>query len=146
MFPSVGSISIPADVPHFRPSGSWPQFACTTGAGFGRPSPVIGFPAATVVLAAPDLASESGEHPLSRNTQASTVDIRTRGEDMGSLLVAVAGAKYPGGPPISLGRARDNRTGQPHSALPYSHDCDIVQPGIERSRSIPPSPQASSFV
>src|SRR4029078_5344764 len=41
-FPSRGSISMPADVPHVRPAGSWPQLRVTFGAGFGSPSPVIG--------------------------------------------------------------------------------------------------------
>src|SRR5688572_20786723 len=41
--PSFGSISRPADVPHVRPAGSSPQFLVTFGAGFGNPSPVIGF-------------------------------------------------------------------------------------------------------
>src|SRR5215813_10513185 len=36
-------MSIPADVPHFRPAGSSPQLRVTFGAGLGRPSPVIGF-------------------------------------------------------------------------------------------------------
>src|SRR6185503_11766718 len=43
MFPSLGSTSRPADVPHFRPAGSSPQFFVTFGAGLGSPSPVIGF-------------------------------------------------------------------------------------------------------
>src|SRR5216684_927361 len=46
MLPSMGSTSIPAVVPHFRPAGSSPQFRVTIGAGFGSPSPVIGLPVA----------------------------------------------------------------------------------------------------
>src|SRR5256885_9633852 len=45
MMPSLGSMSRPADVPHLRPAGSSPQLRVTFGAGFGSPSPVIGFPA-----------------------------------------------------------------------------------------------------
>src|SRR5262245_1325542 len=51
MFPSVGSISMPADVPHFRPAGSSPQLRVTFGAGFGRPSPGMKFPAFAVAAA-----------------------------------------------------------------------------------------------
>src|SRR5262252_8543765 len=54
MLPSMGSTSIPAVVPHFRPDGSRPQFRVTTGAGFGSPSPVIGLP--VVVRSAFDVA------------------------------------------------------------------------------------------
>src|SRR5215470_2022286 len=54
MLPSMGSTSMPAVVPHFRPDGSRPQFRVTTGAGFGSPSPVIGLP--VVVRSAFDAA------------------------------------------------------------------------------------------
>ena len=54
------------------------------GAGFGKPSPVIGLPM-TIVLATP----ESGEHPVSRTkTEAHSMEVRTRAEDMGGLLLA----------------------------------------------------------
>src|ERR1044072_7422127 len=43
MLPSIGSTSMPADVPHLRPAGSSPQLRVTFGAGFGNPSPVMGF-------------------------------------------------------------------------------------------------------
>src|SRR5215208_218435 len=43
MLPSFGSTSSPAEVPHLRPAGSSPQLRVTFGAGFGSPSPVIGF-------------------------------------------------------------------------------------------------------
>src|SRR6185503_7947413 len=86
MFPSVGSISIPADVPHFRPSGSLPQFAVTFGAGFGRPSPVIGFPI-TVTGAVAGAVADSGEHPMMRPSMlASNVGVRIRSEDMAVSL------------------------------------------------------------
>ena len=44
MCPSFGSISMPAVDPHSLPEGNSPQLAITVGAGFGRPSPVIGLP------------------------------------------------------------------------------------------------------
>src|SRR6185503_14480791 len=88
MLPSVGSTSMPADEPHFLPSGSLPQFAVTIGAGFGRPSPVIGFPEiglseAAFAEAEALAVSEFGEHPLSRmRIAANSVDVSSRGEDM----------------------------------------------------------------
>src|SRR5262245_6046177 len=73
MLPSIGSISMPADVPHFRPAGSLPQFWVTIGAGLGRPSPVIGLPT----------VPESGEHAASRTRiEVNKLGIRTRGEGM----------------------------------------------------------------
>src|SRR5262245_58107975 len=84
MLPSVGSISMPADVPHFLPSGSLPQFGVVTGTGFGSPAPVIGFPI-TIALAVP----ESGEHPASRaKMEAKSVKVRTGRKDMGEDMVA----------------------------------------------------------
>src|SRR5687767_13379906 len=41
MLPSLGSMSMPALVPHCRPAGSSPQFLVTFGVGFGNPSPVM---------------------------------------------------------------------------------------------------------
>ena len=58
MCPSIGSMSIPAVVPHSLPSGRSPQFVVTVGFGFGRPSPVTGLP---IVAGLPD-----GAHPASR--------------------------------------------------------------------------------
>src|SRR5437870_7575935 len=55
MLPSFGSRSSPADVPHFRPAGSSPQLRVTLGAGFGNPSPVIGF--ATLLACADTVAA-----------------------------------------------------------------------------------------
>src|SRR5262245_5847306 len=74
MLPSIGSISMPADVPHFLPEGSLPQFWVTIGAGLGRPSPVIGLPT----------VPESGEHAANRTRiEVKSAGIRTRGEDRG---------------------------------------------------------------
>ena len=50
---------MPAVVPHFRPAGSWPQLRVTFGAGFGSPSPVIGF-ATFAADCADNVARESG--------------------------------------------------------------------------------------
>src|SRR4030095_3146586 len=86
MLPSIGSISMPADVPHFLPSGSLPQFGVVTGTGLGKPAPVIGFPA--TVAGVVDEVCSSGEHPLSRTMiEANSVDVRTgRGEDIAVSL------------------------------------------------------------
>src|SRR5262245_20326470 len=105
MLPSIGSISIPAEEPHIRPSGSLPQFAVIIGAGLGRPSPVIGLPTA-MVLAAP----ESGEHPLTRTKiEAHSTDISTGRKDINedmavSLSRSRVAPKYPPGVRISLGQ------------------------------------------
>src|SRR5262245_51614343 len=101
MLPSIGSISMPADVPHFRPAGSLPQFWVTIGAGLGRPSPVIGLPT----------VPESGEHAASRTRiEVNRLGIRTRGEgmaeDMGGLLVAVAVAGKISRPRANFTRVR----------------------------------------
>ena len=69
MWPSIGSMSIPAVEPHSRPSGNVPQFAVTVGAGFGSLSPVIGLP--TGIAGASGIAcgaSDSEVQPASRNT------------------------------------------------------------------------------
>ena len=50
---------MPAVVPHLRPAGSWPQLRVTFGAGFGSPSPVIGF-ATFAADCADNVARESG--------------------------------------------------------------------------------------
>ena len=56
MWPSFGSMSRPADVPHFRPAGSSPQLRVTFGAGFGSPSPVMGFATFAAPCAADNVA------------------------------------------------------------------------------------------
>ena len=73
MCPSFGSISTPADVPHFRPAGSSPQLRVTFGAGLGSPSPVMGFatfPCANSVFALFRVSSEAA-------MMSSVVDIPT---------------------------------------------------------------------
>src|SRR5215218_10271740 len=69
MLPSFGSTSSPADVPHLRPAGSSPQLRVTLGAGFGRPSPVIGlatFPWAEVGTFGPALAKAVHTAPVTK--------------------------------------------------------------------------------
>src|SRR3954470_3525900 len=78
MLPSFGSMSMPADVPHLRPAGSSPQLRVTVGAGFGRPSPVIGFAAFAAVCA----DTEAPESELTSAVQSNTAQapkVRTRG-------------------------------------------------------------------
>src|SRR4029434_325472 len=83
MLPSFGSTSSPADVPHLRPAGSSPQLRVTFGAGFGSPSPVIGF-AAFAADCADNVARESRVlYAVSRKrAQAPNVEIRIRGVGM----------------------------------------------------------------
>src|SRR6185295_9436132 len=78
-------MSRPADVPHLRPAGSSPQFRVTFGAGFGSPSPVIGF-ATFAADCADNVARESWlEYAANRKTaQAPNVEIRIRGVGMTS--------------------------------------------------------------
>src|SRR6266545_1841473 len=73
-------MSRPADVPHLRPAGSSPQLRVTFGAGFGSPSPVIGF-ATFAADCADNVARESGLlYAVNRKTaQAPIVEIRIRG-------------------------------------------------------------------
>src|SRR5258705_5593878 len=84
MFPSFGSTSRPADVPHFRPAGSSPQLRVTFGAGFGSPSPVMGF----VTFVAPcahnvfEPSPQLIEAVKTKTTQAPNVESRIRGVGM----------------------------------------------------------------
>ena len=77
MLPSFGSTSSPADVPHFRPAGSSPQLRVTFGAGFGSPSPVMGF--ATFVCADNGARELGTLYAISRKTaQAPNVESTSR--------------------------------------------------------------------
>src|SRR5262245_35246495 len=82
MFPSFGSRSRPADVPHLRPAGNSPQFRVTFGAGFGRPSPVMGFP--TFAACADSVAREleMAYAAVSASAQTPMVESRIRGAGM----------------------------------------------------------------
>src|SRR4051794_5883325 len=81
--PSFGSMSMPADVPHLRPAGSSPQLRVTFGAGFGRPSPVIGF--ATAAAACADTDGPESEVTSALNSKtAQAPKVRTRGVVMTS--------------------------------------------------------------
>src|ERR671923_2632433 len=75
-------MSTPADVPHLRPAGSSPQLRITFGAGFGSPSPVMGFPifdCASSVFALSPVSIEA----VKRNTApAPNMESRIRGVDM----------------------------------------------------------------
>src|SRR3954465_7133631 len=83
MLPSFGSMSMPADVPHLRPAGSSPQLRVTFGAGFGSPSPVIGF-AAFVAVCADTEAPESEVTSAVNSNTAQAPKVRTRGVVMTS--------------------------------------------------------------
>src|SRR5690606_2251522 len=52
MWPSMGSISMPAVEPQVRPSGSSPQFWVTVTFGPSKPSPVMIFPGISCDIAA----------------------------------------------------------------------------------------------
>src|SRR3990172_4239539 len=67
MCPSFGSMSTPALEPHCRPSGSVPQFLVTFGAGFGNPSPVMGFPVAPTGGASVFVAQPARKSTAQRN-------------------------------------------------------------------------------
>src|SRR5262245_40125947 len=83
MWPSFGSTSRPAEVPHLRPAGSSPQLRVTFGAGFGSPSPVMGFAA---LDCADSVGRESGLlEAISRKTpQVPNAESRIRGLVMSS--------------------------------------------------------------
>src|SRR5215813_6983216 len=83
MLPSFGSTSRPADVPQLRPAGSSPQLRVTFGAGFGSPSPVIGF-AAFAADCADNVERELGmAYAVNRKSaQAPNMEIRIRGVGM----------------------------------------------------------------
>ncbi len=75
---------MPALVPIMRPSGSCPQFACTFGAGFGKPSPVMMLP--TTMGAAASAGPEGAAQPARPAVApASTMVSRTRVDDMVAL-------------------------------------------------------------
>src|SRR5580765_1540464 len=104
ILPSFGSISRPADVPHLRPAGNSPQLRVTFGAGFGSPSPVIGF-AAFAADCADNVARESGLlYAVSRKrAQAPNMEIRILGVGMtpprkfqGLSLISVPGRAATG--------------------------------------------------
>src|SRR2546427_4007643 len=75
-------MSSPADVPHFRPAGSSPQLRVTFGAGFGSPSPVMGFP--TFAAGCADNVARESRLPyaVSRKTAQANVENRIRGVGM----------------------------------------------------------------
>src|SRR3954449_7854667 len=83
MLPSFGSMSMPADVPHLRPAGSSPQLRVTFGAGFGSPSPVIGFAAFAAVCADTEAPESELTSAVNSNT-AQAPKVRTRGVVMTS--------------------------------------------------------------
>src|SRR5262245_45515508 len=106
MWPSFGSTSRPAEVPHLRPAGSSPQLRVTFGAGFGSPSPEMGF-------AALDCADSLGREPglldaISRKPpQAPNAESRIRGLVMTApLLNLMRGPR--GMPNIPRSRAADS--------------------------------------
>src|SRR5688500_2222259 len=79
--PSLGSMSSPAEVPHFRPAGSSPQFLVTLGAGFSSPSPVMEF--ATFPAPCADKVVVPPEWPYAIDTaQATTAASRILSVDM----------------------------------------------------------------
>src|SRR5687767_16032030 len=85
-WPSFGSMSRPALVPHFRPAGSSPQFLVTIGVGFGNPTPLMGLPAVAdrpLCSADDDFAAMPVVHAANRSAaQAPNAGIRIRGFDM----------------------------------------------------------------
>jgi hypothetical protein len=87
-------MSMPAVEPHSRPAGKSPQFAVTIGAGFGRPSPVIGFPETVAVGAA-----ESGAEQANSRTekQANSAEIRIRDENMAFPLLSLLFGRFSQG-------------------------------------------------
>src|SRR5262245_21926384 len=118
MLPSFGSTSIPADVPHFRPAGSSPQLRVTFGAGFGRPSPVMGF--ATLAPCAETVARvPKALHAATANTaQAPRAKSPVFGVDMrppltgdGKILRGCGPRSSTNGPRVSLRIQRDGRAG-----------------------------------
>src|SRR4029079_13342265 len=73
----------PSAVPHWRPAGSSPQLRVTFGAGFGSPSPVIGF-ATFAADCADNVTREPGLlYAVNRKSaQAPNMDITVRGVGM----------------------------------------------------------------
>src|SRR5262245_58310743 len=69
--PSIGSMSTPAVVPHFRPAGNWPQLRVTFGAGFGNPWPVSGLPAAADVVEGVAAVARSPDPPAPHDARRS---------------------------------------------------------------------------
>src|SRR6185436_8791816 len=76
-------MSRPAEVPHFRPAGSSPQFFVTFGAGFGSPSPVIGFATFPADWADKAMRESGWVAAVSRKTaQTPNTESRIRGVDI----------------------------------------------------------------
>src|SRR5262245_25741544 len=84
-------MSMPAVVPHCRPAGNWPQLRETVGAGFGRPSPVIGLPAEADAADCAEAAGCASPAPPAAHAVRSSVlqtartDRTGRDVDMGLL-------------------------------------------------------------
>src|SRR5258706_12731507 len=85
-FPSIGSMSMPAVVPHDRPAGSWPQFRVTFGAGFGNPWAVIGLDAGVADAAAAGACSRGAPH-AARSSMAHALTTQRASRDVDMCLL-----------------------------------------------------------